>query len=206
MRFTKVGLTGGIAAGKSSVADRWRQNGAAIVDTDRLAHETLTPNTPTWREVVAAFGEGILNADRTIDRSRLGEIVFGDEARRQVLNRIVHPAVRRKWAERLEAIERDDPAGVAVVVIPLLYEVGAESEFDCVAVVACSETTQLARLGAKGFTETQARARIGAQWPVQQKLDRADFVIWNDGTPDVLQRQADMTWATIKENPHAPQT
>jgi dephospho-CoA kinase len=202
--LVRIGLTGGIATGKSTVAARWQAAGAAIIDADRLAHQTLEPDTPTWSEVVRVFGEAILNEDRTVNRRRLGEIVFGDEQQRLALNHIVHPAVRRRWNEALDALEQDPRADTAVAVIPLLFEVGAETEFHHVVAVGCSETTQLARLAANGLTAPQARVRIRAQWPIQMKLDRAEFVIWNDGSPAVLNRQADITWASIKEDRHAP--
>ena len=200
MKLRTIGLTGGIAAGKSTVARRWQEASAAVIDTDALAHRTLERGTPTWEQVVREFGREILNADETVNRARLGAIVFADEVRRQKLNGIVHPVVRQLWTEELEQLRRDATVAVAVVVIPLLYEVGAENEFDRVVVVACSEQTQLARLAAKGLSEQQAHARIRAQWPIQRKMDRADYVIWNDGALAPLHRQADIIWAAIKEN------
>jgi dephospho-CoA kinase len=200
----KVGLTGGIATGKSTVWQRWQQQGAAAIDADQLAHRALEPGTPTYEEVVREFGAEILNPDGTVNRGRLGEIVFADEQKRHRLNRIIHPAVQQMWTAALEALEQQDRAEVAVVSIPLLYEVGAENQFDCVVVVGCSEHTQLARLANKGLAEPQAWARIRAQWPLQMKIDRADFVIWNDGGLQPLYKQCDMIWATIKESYHAP--
>ena len=200
MRFTKVGLTGGIASGKSSVAGLWHARGAAVIDSDRLAHRTLEPGTPTHAEIVREFGTEILNADGSIHRPTLGGIVFGNERRRQVLNQIVHPVVRQMWGDELAAVQRAGRTAVAVVAIPLLFEVGVEEEFDCVVVVACSEQTQLARLAAKGLDAAQARARIASQLPPQAKMDRGDFVVWNDGSLSVLERQAAMIWSKIKEN------
>jgi dephospho-CoA kinase len=203
-RLFKLGLTGGIAAGKSAVAARWRQADTAVIETDKLAHQTLAQGTTTYDEIVKVFGKGILNADGSINRAALGEIVFGDEQKRLVLNQIVHPVVRQMWMEALEKLEREGRVAVALVSIPLLYEVGVENQFDCVVVVGCSEQTQLARLAAKGLTATQARARIRAQWPMQKKMDKADFVILNDGSFRVLVEQADIIWANLKENYHAP--
>ena len=203
-RLTTVGLTGGIATGKSTTLERWRSLGAASLDADEYAHRALTPDTPTWEEVVRAFGNEILNPDRTVNRPKLGDIVFADDGKRDVLNRIIHPAVDRMWREDIERLKRDGQAQVAVVAIPLLYEVGVESRFDCVVTVACSEQTQLSRLAMNGLNKTQARARIRAQWPLATKMDRADFVIWNDGLPEVLHQQAEIIWATIKETYHAP--
>lgn len=202
--LTRIGLTGGIATGKSTVSRHWQEAGATVIEADELAHRALEPDTPTWEAIVRAFGKDILNADRTVNRPKLAEIVFGDEQKRRTLNTIVHPAVLQMWTEQLDKLTREGKTRVAVTSIPLLYEVGVEKDFDCVVVVACPEQTQLTRLAAKGMSETQARARIRAQWPLQQKMDRADFVIWNNGVLEVLHRQADIIWATIKENCHAP--
>jgi dephospho-CoA kinase len=202
-KLLRIGLTGGIAAGKSTVAQRWQQTGAVVIEADELAHRALEPGTPTWHEVVREFGRDVLNADKTVNRPKLGEIVFGDESKRLKLNSIVHPAVRQMQADLLAQCAREGRTEFVLVTVPLLYEIGAESEFDCVVTVACSEQTQLARLAAIGLSEEQARARIGAQWPMQKKTDRADFVIWNDGTQRTLSEQADIIWAIIKENCHA---
>jgi dephospho-CoA kinase len=203
-RLTRVGLTGGIATGKSTTLERWHEAGAAVIDADGLAHAALAPDTPTWEEVVQTFGNEILNPDKTVNRPKLGEIVFANDGKREALNRIIHPAVDKMWKEDVERLRREGRAEFVVVGIPLLYEVGEESQFDCVVVVGCSETTQVARLGRKGLSEPQARARIRAQWPLVTKMDRANFVIWNDGVPEVLHQQAEIIWATIKETYHAP--
>ena len=202
-RFVRVGLTGGIATGKSTVASRWASHGAAVIDADELAHQALAPETPTGREVVRQFGPHVLDADGSVNRMRLGEIVFGNEKKRLALNRIIHPAVRQMWTTALQKLESEGRSEPVVVVIPLLYEVGAEKEFDIVVVTACTEATQRARLAAKGLSEAAASARIRAQWPTQLKMDRANFVIWNDGALDVLHHQADIIWETIQENKHA---
>ena len=194
MCSTRIGLTGGIATGKSTVAELWRARGATVIDSDVLAHQALVPGTATYAAIVAAFGPAIVNADRTINRRHLGEIVFADAARRQVLNAIVHPVVRAEWQRALAAA-----TGIAIVVIPLLFEVSAEKEFDCVVVVGCSAATQVARLVANGLTAAQAQARMQAQWPLPVKMDRGDFVIWNDGTRAGAQRQAEIIWKKIKE-------
>jgi dephospho-CoA kinase len=200
MHLTKVGLTGGIATGKSTLADLWRRRGAAVIDTDELAHRALEPGTSTYQQVVDAFGTAILRPDQTIDRATLGEIVFGNERKRQALNAIVHPAVYQMWKTTVADIAGKGDVGVAVVVIPLLFEVQVEGEFDQIVTIACGTQTQRARLAAKGLSAVQADARIGAQWPLQTKMDRADFVVWNDGSQAVLRRQADIIWARIKEN------
>ena len=196
MRLITVGLTGGIASGKSAVADLWRSQGATIIDSDDLAHRALEPGTPTYARVVETFGTEILNEDGTVDRQRLGEIVFNDKKRREELNNIVHPAVADMWQEQLAGLR----AGITVVAIPLLFEVGAEQQFNTTVAVGCSEQTQLKRLEAKGLTGSQARARIQAQMPVQQKMDRSQYAIWNDGSRAVLARQAEIILSRIKES------
>jgi dephospho-CoA kinase len=203
-RLLKVGLTGGIATGKSLTLDHWRQAGAAGIDADDLAHQALVPDTPTYHQVVQTFGKKILNKDGTVNRRKLGDLVFADERKRALLNAIIHPAVGRMWTEAVETLEHEGNAEAVVAAIPLLYEVAAEPQFDCVVVVGCSEETQLARLRHKGLSRTRARARIRAQWPLPAKMDRADFVIWNDGALEVFHQQAEIIWATIKETYHAP--
>lgn len=196
----RIGLTGGIAAGKSTVAHRWsREPGTAIIETDLLAHEAYRPGTPTYAAVRKAFGDGIVKPDQTLDRRKLGEMVFADEQKRMLLNQIVHPAVREMWSARLDDLDRAGRTEMAVVVIPLLFEVGAEEQFEAVVAVGCSEQTQFARLKAKGLTAEQARARIHAQLPMAVKLDRADYAIWNDGEQGVLEQQADIIWKKLKE-------
>ncbi|HXI85669.1 MAG TPA: dephospho-CoA kinase [Verrucomicrobiae bacterium] len=203
-QLIKVGLTGGIATGKSMTLHYWQQAGAVGIDADALAHQALMPRTPTWEKVVRTFGLKILNKNSTVNRPKLGKIVFADERKRDALNRIIHPAVEKMWTKNVEKLEREGTGGIAVVAIPLLYEVAAEAQFDCVVAVGCSEPTQLARLARKGLGKAEARARIRAQWPLQMKMDRADFVIWNDGRLVVLYQQADTIWANIKETYHAP--
>ena len=179
--------------------DHWKAAGAAGIDADELAHQTLVPNTPTWQEIIRTFGTKILNKDETVNRRKLGKIVFADKPKREALNRIIHPAVEKMWLGTLDELEREGPAKITIVAIPLLYEVAAEVHFDCVVVVACSEGTQLARLKRKGFNKEEAVARIRAQWALPTKMDRADFVIWNDGQLPVLHRQAEVILANIKE-------
>ena len=202
----KVGLTGGIATGKSTVAQRWHQNRArvvAFIESDELAHRCLEPGTAVWEKVVGYFGRQILRPDRSIDRRQLGEIVFADEPKRLALNQMVHPAVRQLWTQALADLRNDGRTAAAVVAIPLLFETGAEKEFDVVVAVGCSEGTQQQRLMAKGMSEAQAGQRLRAQWPTQRKIDRADYVIWNDGRPELAHQQADIVWAAIEENHYA---
>ncbi len=196
----RIGLTGGIATGKSTVAQRWaRQPGTVLIDSDLLAHEAYRPGTATYQAVREMFGDEILLTDGTLNRRRLGEIVFADDQKRLALNHVVHPAVREMWTAQMETLAQTGQTQTVVVAIPLLFEVGAQDQFDWVVAVGCSEATQLARLLAKGMTEAHARARMRAQWPLQTKLDRADFVIWNDGELALLDEQADLVWKQMQE-------
>ncbi|MCX7885824.1 MAG: dephospho-CoA kinase [Verrucomicrobiae bacterium] len=197
-----IGLTGGIATGKSEVAALWQGNGAIVVDSDLLARRALEQGTPTYRAVVSHFGAGILNADGSINRAALADIIFSNETERMVLNELVHPVVRQFRRQQLAAL--GTARAVVVAVVPLLYEAGEQTEFDCVVVVACSEATQLSRLLAKGLSEPQARARIAAQWPNTKKMELADYVIWNDGSRRLLANQAQMVWSFITESRNAP--
>lgn len=196
-----MGLTGGIASGKSVTASLWRQWGAEVIDSDEIARQVVEPGQPAHREVVAHFGPGMVKGDGTIDRAKLGEIVFGDARERERLNQIVHPRVRAQWKRRVAAFEatpaaeRRSPAIVAM--IPLLYETNVQTEFDSVVVVACQLGTQRARLASRGLTDAQATARIGSQMSLVAKMDKADFVIWNEYSLDLLEAQARAVWRKL---------
>jgi dephospho-CoA kinase len=177
----KVGLTGGIATGKSYVLDQFRRRGVACLDADELAHGVTAAGTEGTAAIAARFGAEVLAADGSVDRTKLGPIVFADAAARRELEAIVHPAVHRAIAMGVRASElMGDP--LVVVAVPLLYEVGSEKDFDKIVVTACGEDVQIARLRERGLTGEAARQRIAAQWPTAKKTARADFVIRTDGT------------------------
>lgn len=196
-RFIRLGLTGGIASGKTTVLDMLRSRGAFTIDTDEIAHAILAKGSEVWRNIVETFGSAILNDDETINRAKLGEIVFADAALRQRLNALTHPAIRRAWLGQIESLRERNFAGVVAVAVPLLFETNAQSEFDVTVVIACSEATQIARLKTRGLTEEQARQRIAAQMPMQEKMTRADIVIWNDAPLGVLSQQVRAVWEKI---------
>lgn len=197
-RLIVAGLTGGIASGKTTAALMFARRGARLIDTDTLAHRALAPQTATGRRVVEAFGRGILDPDGTINRARLGEIVFADERQRQRLNELVHPAVRKAWLEEINALRRMGETGVVLVIIPLLYETGAQDLFDRIITMACGAATQQARLCLRGLTAAQTAARVAAQWPVTQKMERADYVIWGEGALPVLEQQVERVWRRLQ--------
>ncbi|MBT3150773.1 dephospho-CoA kinase [Streptomyces sp. CHD11] len=191
-----VGLTGGIGAGKSEVSRLLVECGAVLIDADRIAREVVEPGTPGLRAVVDAFGEGILAEDGSLDRARLGSIVFADPERLAVLNSIVHPLVEARSRELEEAAPED---AVVVHDVPLLTENGLESLYDLVIVVDASPATQLERLvGRRGMTEEDARARMGAQASREQRRAIADIVIDNDVPLDELAQRVKDVWSGLE--------
>lgn len=177
----RIGLTGGIATGKSHVVARLRAHGIPVVDADVLSRDSVAPGSPGLAATVARFGRDILRPDGSLDRSRLGDIVFRDSDARRDLEAIVHPFVR----QRIEEFFALQPATIpfAVADIPLLYETGRAFGFDGVVVVACLPETQLQRVMTRdGLTREAAERRIGSQWPIGEKVKRADYVIHTDGS------------------------
>ena len=187
----RVGLTGGVASGKSTVAASLEDLGAVVVDADALAREVVAPGTPGLADVVAEFGTEVLGPDGALDRARLGALVFADPARRAALEAIIHPLVRA----RARALEEAAPAGAVVVHdIPLLVETGQASSFDAVVVVDVPVEVQVARaVRERGWSEEEARSRIAAQASREERLAVATYVIDNAGTAeDLRQRVAEV--------------
>jgi dephospho-CoA kinase len=187
----KVGLTGGIATGKSYVLEQFRRRGVPCLDADTLAHGVTASGTEATTAIAARFGAGVLAADGAVDRARLGPIVFADAAARRDLEAIVHPAVYRAIAAGVRAFEILGRDPFVIVDVPLLYETGAAKDFDRVIVTACLPATQLARLQQRGLSEAEARQRVAAQWPTDEKASRADFVVTTDGTFDETNAQVE---------------
>jgi dephospho-CoA kinase len=174
-------LTGGIATGKSYVLDRFRDLGAACLDSDALAHGVTAAGTEATQAIAARFGFQMLDAAGAVDRRKLGPVVFADPQARRDLEAIVHPAVYRAIAAGLRAFELTG-AQVAIVDIPLLFETGEHRQFKPIIVTVCSRSTQLARLIERGLTRAEAEQRLSAQLPAVEKARRADIVIDTDGT------------------------
>ncbi|MFF3260677.1 dephospho-CoA kinase [Streptomyces sp. NPDC002932] len=191
----KVGLTGGIGAGKSEVSALLVGHGAVLVDADRIAREVVEPGTPGLAALVEEFGTGILAPDGTLDRPKLGSIVFSDAARLAALNAIVHPLVGARSAE----LERAAGTGSVVVHdVPLLTENGLAPLYDLVIVVDAAPATQLDRLvRLRGMTEADARARMAAQATREERLAVADLVIDNDGPVEALAPQVREVWSEL---------
>jgi dephospho-CoA kinase len=182
------GLTGGIGMGKSAAAKILSDHGVPVADTDLLARQVVEPGQPALEEIHRAFGDAIIAPDGSLRREALARIVFSEPAERQKLEAITHPRIRQLWREQVE-LWRARQAPVACVVIPLLFETGAEKEFDATICVACSAATQRSRLAIRGWGTEQTTQRIAAQFPVDQKIARANYVVWNEGGMDILAAQ-----------------
>jgi dephospho-CoA kinase len=207
----KVGLTGGIASGKSAVGEMFVAFGAHLVQADRIAHQLMLPGQPVYNEVVRHFGGAILNPDLSVNRAKLAEAAFGSAAkaasttgsRIQELNRIVHPAVLRSQEEWLEETGRQDPRAVAIVEAALILEAGAAKRFDRLIVVTCSDEQRIARFAARHKLDLDAarkevERRMAAQLPEAEKVKAADYVIDNSSSLDHTDEQVRNLWEKLR--------
>jgi dephospho-CoA kinase len=185
----RVGLTGGIACGKSTVAAMMREMGCAVLEADKIAHEVMAPGQPAFEEIVRDFGERVLGPDGAIDRRQLGEVVFRDPKQLQRLNQIVHPCVIREQDRRLAEWQAGDAFRVAVVEAALLIEAGYHHKLDRLAVVCCRPEQQRERLRARGLTGEQIEQRIAAQMPLEEKRRLADDTIDCSGSLEHTRQQ-----------------
>lgn len=186
-----VGLTGGLATGKSSVARLFQDNGAYVIDADELARQVVQPGKPAWRDIAQTFGAKALNPDRTLNRAALAAVIFRNEAKRRRLNAIVHPRVAREQARLTRAIVQKDPGAIIVYDVPLLFEAGVDKRVDKIIVVTADRATQIRRLMTRnGLTRAEAVRRLRAQMPLRAKIARADEVI--DGTLSFAQTKSEV--------------
>jgi len=210
----KVGLTGGIASGKSAVGEMFVALGAHLVQADRIAHQLMLPGQPVYNEVVRHFGGAILNPDLSVNRAKLAEAAFGSSAsgsegkpsatpsRIQELNRIVHPAVLRSQNEWMEEMGRQDPHAIAIVEAALILEAGAAKSFDRLIVVTCSDEQRVTRFAARQKLDLDAarkevERRMAAQLPEAEKIKAADYVIDNSRSLDQTREQVQQVWAKL---------
>ena len=204
----KVGLTGGIASGKSVVGEMFVALGAHLGQADQIAHELMQPGQAVYEEVVRGFGTGILNSDGSVNRPALAEAAFGGlggggSPRVAELNRIVHPAVIRRQDEWMEEVGRRDHRAIAMVEAALILEAGAARRFDRLIVVTCQEVQRVQRFAERLKIDVEAarqevRRRMAAQWPDEEKIKAADYVIDNSGSLDATQRQVRDVWAQLR--------
>jgi len=202
----KVALTGSIAVGKSTVLTLFRELGCHTMEADEIAHDVMRPCRPAYHDVVRAFGPEILAEDGTIHRGRLGALVFHDAARREQVNRLVHPHVLREMERRIAELERQDPEGILIVAAALIIEAGVQGRFDRVIVVYCDEREQIARLMRReGVTREEALARIRAQLPSSEKRRYADFEIDTSGPVERTRAQVEAIYRRLRgESPTSP--
>ncbi len=194
-----IGLTGGMASGKSLVAGILRDLGAHVIDADAIAREVVAPGGEALKEIVEAFGPAVLQADGTLDRKALAERIFNEPQARARLNAITHPRVRRRIVEEIAAVRTARPGVIIVVDIPLLLDAAPRDAYplDGIVVVAVEEAAQRARLMARdGLTQDAARQRLRSQRPLREKIPLADWVIDNSGPPEATRRQVEVLWRT----------
>lgn len=182
-----IALTGSIGVGKSTVTECLRKRGWMVLESDRLARELVMPGKAANQDIREAFGDEVFGPGEELDRARLAEIVFRDPEKRRRLEEILHPKIRAQWLEEAEKAEKE--GNWVAVDVPLLYETGADKHFKTVVVVACLEKTQQSRLRKRGWSNKQAQERLKAQIPQQEKIDRADRVIWNEFSTKNMEEQ-----------------
>lgn len=195
----RVGLTGGIATGKSTVGLMFVELGCHLIDADHISHQLFQEGEAVYKAVIQAFGERILSADRTINRKALGEIVFNDPEARTKLNQLVHPAVVQRQRDWLNEMEARDPGGISIVDATLMIEVGTYKNYDKVIVVTCRPEIQKQRLRTRsGLSEEEIEARVRSQMPLEEKVKYADFVIDNSGDLPDTRRQVEQVNSKLR--------
>lgn len=195
--MTRIGLTGGIGMGKSTAAEWFAQQGIPVIDTDTIARELVEPGKPALQEIASAFGDDLIETSGAnasslssgrLRRDELARRVFASTVDRQKLETILHPRIREQWLAEIARL-RTQGAKACVVVIPLLFETGAEPEFDAIICVACSHLTQRSRLLARGWTDSHIDQRIGSQWPTEKKMTSSNYVVWSEGSIELHHEQ-----------------
>lgn len=188
----KVGLTGGIASGKSTVSGMFRELGVPVIDADMIAREVVAPGSRALEAIVDAFGAEILTDEKSLNRARLGEIVFSDPTKKKVLEGILHPEIIAEQDRRLKDLEREGRTPVAIVDAAVMIESGSWKRFDSLVVVDCDESQQISRLRLRnGMNEDEAVRRVDAQMPLSEKVKYADYVIDNRGSIDDTRKQVE---------------
>ena len=194
-----VGLTGGIACGKSTVAAMLVQKGALLIDADRLSREVVEPGSRAREEIVRWLGDSIIDKEGKLDRKKIASIVFNDEKSLAKLNSIIHPRVLELFYQKSSELGRKYPGRLLIWDIPLLFEAGYEDRVDYIVVVACKEEIQIERISERnGLSREEALKRIRSQMELKKKIEKADYVIYNNGTRDLLKKQVDLLWEKLQ--------
>ncbi len=195
-----VGLTGGIASGKSSVCEMLKARGAYIVDTDRIARLVVEPGTPGLQELVSSFGKSILFKEGTLDRKRLGDIIFASPEKRKILEAILHPKILAEKNRHVEEIRKTDSRAIVIVDIPLLLELNRQDTVDKVILVYVSPKVQIDRLAKRdGLGIDDALKRLGSQMPIEQKIRFADYVINNEGSLEETEKEVSKVFRKLED-------
>lgn len=194
-----VGLTGGVATGKSTVATMFKRSGAVVIDADELAREVVRPGKPAWQKIVKLFGRTILNPDRSINRHALSAIVFRNRTKLRQLERIIHPRVAQLQTHMFKQAARKDPGTVVIYDVPLLFEAGVDKRMDKIIVVTADRKTQIARLRKRnGLTRAEALRRIRSQMPLTKKISKADYVLDGTASRTTLRKRVGQTYRTLR--------
>jgi dephospho-CoA kinase len=194
-----AGLTGGIATGKSTVSEMLRTLGAHVIDFDVLARVVVEPDMPAWQDIVQFFGELILNDDRTLDRAKIGDIVFDDEEKRRQLQGFIYPRLFEEYSRQIREIEEKDPAAVVIADVPLLIEIRLQTMFEKIILVYAPDEQQLQRLVERdGFSHDDAMKRLKAQMSIEEKLQHADYVVRNTGSLEDTENEVKKIFQELK--------
>jgi len=198
-----VGLTGGVASGKTAVSRVLKEEGAYIIDADQIARELVKPRKPAWKEIIRAFGQEILQEDGSIHRKKLAGKVFADAKQRKLLNQMLHPRIRKEMDRRVKEIGQRDPEAIVVIDAPLLVELGNHRRMDKLIVVTSTRTQQLERLKDRdGANRGEALKIVSSQMPLEEKLKFADFVIRNEGSLEEMKRKAREVFKELRKIAH----
>lgn len=195
-----VGLTGGVASGKTAVSQVLKEEGAYIIDADRIARELVQPHKPAWNELIRVFGKEILREDGSIHRKKLADKVFADPKQRKLLNQILHPRIKEEMDRRTKEIGQKDPEAIVVIDAPLIVELGDHREMDKLIVVTTTQTQQIERLKDRDGAKPEEALRIvSSQMPLEEKVKLADFVIRNEGSLEETKNRAREVFKELKK-------
>lgn len=201
-----VGLTGGIASGKSTVADMFKREGAYIIDIDKISRDVVKPGKPAWQEVVNVFGKEVLNEDETLNRKKLGDIVFSDAEKRGKLEEIIHPKISAEKQRKISEIAKKDKQAIVIIDIPLLIETNKQDTVDKVVLVYTSSQGQIERLVKRDdFSLKDAHKRLASQMPIENKKKFAHYVINNEGPLDKVQKEVKEIFQKLREEENQKQ-
>ena len=195
-----IGLTGGIVSGKSTVAKMFQKLGAKIIDADRIGHEVILPNKPAWRKLIKSFGKGILKEDLTIDRKKLGNLVFNDKKLLKKLNEITHPEIKEIIIKEINKFKDDNCLYNKIMIIdaPLIYEASMDYLMEKIILVQLNEKEQIKRLAVRNiFTREESLKRINSQIPNKEKTEKADYIINNNNSVEKTKEQVIKIWQEI---------